>query len=136
MRLGSRPCDYRRGATIWRHRRPGSLPHPEPSRAPDLDLSLQSTLPGASHSGIMLTVKYDDGAMETTLPPWYFRWIRSRVMPGNFGIWRGDIGIFDQFVADRPNIQYIFRLRRIRENPGPLVFQRFGALNHGASGGS
>lgn len=57
MRLGSRPCDYRRGATIQRDRRPGSLPHPEPSRAPDLDLSLHPTLPCPAHSAIMLTVK-------------------------------------------------------------------------------
>ena len=72
MRLGSRPCDYRCGVTIQRDRRPGSLPHPEPSRAPDLDLSLHPTLPRASHSRIMLTVKCDDGAMETMLPPWQF----------------------------------------------------------------
>ena len=58
MRLGSRPCDCRCGVTIQRHRRPGSLPHPEPFRAPDLDLSLYPTLPGDDHSGIMLTVKY------------------------------------------------------------------------------
>ena len=58
MRLGSRPCDCRCGVTIQRHRRPGSLLHPEPFRAPDLDLSLHPTLPGDDHSGIMLTVKY------------------------------------------------------------------------------
>ena len=58
MRLGSRPCDYRCGVTIQRDRRPGSLPHPEPSRAPDLDLSLHPTLPCPAHSAIMLTVKY------------------------------------------------------------------------------
>lgn len=58
MRLGSRPCDYRCGVTIQRDRRPGSLPHPEPSRAPDLDLSLHPTLPCPAHSVIMLTVKY------------------------------------------------------------------------------
>ena len=72
LRLGSRPCDYRCGVTIQRDRRPGSLPHPEPSRAPDLDLSLHPTLPCTSHSRIMLTVKCDDGAMETMLPPWQF----------------------------------------------------------------
>ena len=58
MRLGSRPCDYRCGVTIQRDRRPGSLPHPEPSRAPDLDLSLHPTLPCPAHSAVMLTVKY------------------------------------------------------------------------------
>ena len=58
MRLGSRPCDYRCGVTIQRDQRPGSLPHPEPSRAPDLDLSLHPTLPCPAHSAIMLTVKY------------------------------------------------------------------------------
>lgn len=90
MRLGSRPCDRRRDVTIQRRRRPGSLPHPEPFRAPDLDLSLHPTLAGGSHSVITLTVKRSEH-----LRPW-----------------RGRFGMIEQ-----PTTHVVPRLCRIRFAP-------------------